>query len=733
MGTADKSKKDPVDSTTEWGIELDEAVSELSAVIEHSVSFIQSEFESDWAKAERYFGGAVDAPNVPGRSTQVKTEVRDAIRNVKPSIMRTLLHARKPVEYEPSSIQSAAFIEQQSIFVNQLFWRNDGYRTLLSAVDEALKKKIGPIKTWWEVDPLPDYVKMTCIDAETLQAIQAAPDCEVSTVEVSKKRVTQVGETNAPVLYDIEYHKYSENGCIRMEAIPAHEFFINRNATSVEDSVAHGHRRDVTVSEAISMGLEFDNWEQLDSEDPELHSFAESSRARRGYTVNYEDDLQSQDITQHNFLLTEVYCWYDLEGTGRPQRYCFYLGGTGYTYISHHEVSDWCIDVVSIDPVPFTVYGRSLADLTVNEQDTMTSLLRATIDNAHMSNNPRHIGDPVGVDFNDLVNNAIGAPIKRKGNAQLDTVMIPFTGQGLLPLLDYLGRDIEEKVGITKAATGLDPNAMQSTDKDAVRNTIALAQGQVELMVRNVIETGLIPVFKRMLRLSIAHMDRTQIIRTKGTVIPVDISVFDPDLSATPRVGLGTNSPEDRMNALSFVLGKQEQIIGQFGMDNPFCSLTNVYNTLEDMVELSGLYDVGRYFRVVTPDIERKLAEQRQKAAEEAKQKGEDNSPMDPSKALTLIEAGKSRVKTMEILARKEQQEKELQIRALEGQEKLDIERDKMEQDRVIDLLKIEEAGRKARADTQIRRAQEANKVVDLTPKEKPDETSTSESERSSL
>ena len=57
------------------GISLDAAVIELATEIESSVEFIASEFAETWAKAEKYFAGGVDAKDVVGRSTVVKTTV----------------------------------------------------------------------------------------------------------------------------------------------------------------------------------------------------------------------------------------------------------------------------------------------------------------------------------------------------------------------------------------------------------------------------------------------------------------------------------------------------------------------------------------------------------------------------------------------------------------------------------------------------------------------------------
>jgi len=665
----------------EFGITKDEAVNELSYVVEEAHQFMVSEFNQEWEIAEAYYAGKCDLPYEKGRSNMVKTECRDVIRALMPNIMRIMFQSKKMVSYIPSTIRQASICEQQAHWINQHFITNGGYMTVYSAALESLKMKAGPVKTTWIENAEPEFFKVTGATRAEVVSYQEMPDVIIEEVE---ERSPTVG---TEMLYDITGTRYFENGKIECCPFPMYEFFMERDASNLEDYV-HGHRRSVTVGEAIEMGLEYDNWRQLDNDNPEENDAANSSNIRRGYPVN-QDDERDVDIINHEFLLTEAYCKYDMDGDGVPERYVFFLGGTTYTYLHHERVEDFCIDIVSVDPVPFTVIGRSVIDITKQSQDNETSILRAIVDNAHIANNPRPTGDPTQVNFNDLMNNAIGAPIRVKGNYQVGFTETPFTAAGLLPFLEWMERDAEMRVGVTKAARGLDPDAMQSTDKQAVLNTIELSQGQVELIVRNIIETGIIPIFRRMMRLSLRHMPRQQLLLFRGAVVPVDISMFDADMGCQPNVGLGTGAPEQKLQTLQFVYGEQKEMIAQFGLDNPFTSLSQMYNCLEDMLELGGIDNVGRYFNVVTRDMEQFIAQQQARAAAQREQQQQQQQPMDPSRALVLTEQTKSRVKQLEIMANQRAKDQELTQRSIEKAEEFDIKRDELAQRRVIELAKI--------------------------------------------
>jgi hypothetical protein len=689
----------------DFGISVEEATDDLAEKVQNAWQFMTGEFSQDWETGERYYAGQSDVLHDAGRSSIVKTEVRDVIRALMPSVMRVLLHSRKPVEYIPNSIQHAAYVEQQALWVTQEFYRNGGYMQLYSAVLESFRMKAGPIKTYWEENPLPEHFKVTKITQAEVMLYSEQPDVVVT--EVKEAEYGPNSPFEGTMLYDLSGVRYYENGRLRIEAFPIYEFFCERNGSTLEDCV-HGHRRMVTVGEAIEMGLECGDWSALDNEDPEITGAAGAAIVRRGY-AKVGANTQETDLLLRKILLTEAYCKYDLDGDGEAELYCFWLGGTQYKYLAHERVEEFCIDVVRHDPMPFTVVGRSIIDITKSSQDTMTSLLRAVIDNAHIANNPRVAGDPTRVDFADVMNNAIGAPIKTKGRSELQVFDIPFTAGGLMPVLQWLEDDSEQRIGVTKAATGLDPDAMQSTDKNAVMNTIQLSQGQIELMVRNIIETGIIPLFQKVLRLSARHMSNIQMLRLKGAVVPVDISKFDARLAAVPNVGLGTASPQQKAQTLAFVYNEQKQYMAQFGLDNPFVSLSQMYNTLEDMAELGGIVNVGRYFNLVDKQAEAQIAkafaEQAKAAAEEAKA----NQPLDPSKTLLEIENLKAEIRRTDILAENYRDQLRLEFHSLQEAEKADFNRDKLAMERTLEFAKL----RLSKLEARLKVEQDATKPTD--------------------
>jgi len=122
----------------------------LQDAMAQAVDFVESEITQDRIKAQRYFDGEVDIGYEDGRSKVVATKVRDTIRSVKPSIMRVFMSTAKPVEFMPKGPEDVAAAEQATQYIHYVFTKNNGYRVLNDAIHDALIKKNGIVKAYYE-------------------------------------------------------------------------------------------------------------------------------------------------------------------------------------------------------------------------------------------------------------------------------------------------------------------------------------------------------------------------------------------------------------------------------------------------------------------------------------------------------------------------------------------------------------------------------------------------------
>lgn len=672
-------------------VDEDDALGELRSEVTDAIDYM-SEFADEWEDAQQYYDGESALPKVEGRSQAVHTAVRNAVRGAKPSLMRIFMSTGSIVEYMPHTRLSAATAAAQTQYVNQLFVRAGGYTIMSDLIQNASLKMIGPVKWYFKVTKTPRYINLTgLMDTEYAQ-LQAHPNAKILSVEprsLSLEDVTPdapMGATSLTV-YDCEVAYIEQGGEICIESIPLPNFFISRNATSCDDARVCGSEQDARVGDLMQLGIPYSLLEDLDEYDPETSGPASGEATARRKT-NKQQENTTTDPMMKKVLVTEVYARFDLDGLGAPQLWRFLLGGTERVLLKRERATRVQMCLARIDFIPHTAIGGSLYQISKQDQNSITSVLRGTIDNLHMSNNRRLAVHENLVNMADLMSPKIGAPIRVRAAGQIQEIGVQSQIGASLPFLQYLGSQSENRVGVTAAAMGLDPDALQSTDKDAVRNTIQLSQGQIELMARNLAQS-LVPLFQGLLELSTQHLGRFQTAGAGQASTPIDQMLFDPTLFMQPKVGLGTNDIEAQRANLATIITTQTGMMDKYGPNNPFCDLSHVSNAIEDLCKLSNIHNVDRYFKYVDAPTGAALAQQATQAAAQAAQ--EAKAAPNPIQAMLDAEGIKatSQENQAKIRAIAEARNKslELQFNALTANAKDDLERDKLAQ-----MLWVEQA-----------------------------------------
>jgi len=643
--------------------------------IAQAVDFVESEITHDRIKAQRYFDGEVDIGYEDGRSSVVATKVRDTVRAVKPSLMRVFMSTARPVEFIPKGPEDVAFAEQATDYMHYVFNQNDGFRVLNDAFHDALVKKQGIVKVYWDTRYRTETYSYTDLTQEERDYILS--DMGISVIEETMTMTVEMDQMGMEVelpSYSLKVSRSIPEGKLRIESVPPEEFFVNSQARTLEDAYVVCHRSEVRVGELVEMGYPFEEVYDLDS----LYGASDISEAedieRRGYSQDdYED--QSGDPAMRNVAITEAYMRLDVEGTGVPVLHRFICGGSNYKLLDFDRVDEVPFAVFEVDPEPHTMYGRSLAELIMDDQDAATSIIRGVLDNVAMTNNPR-IGIVDGaVNIDDVLNNEIGAVVRMRQAGAIQDLAVPFTAGQTLGALQYMDALVEQKTGVTQNVA-LNPDAMQSTTAAGVQATVDAAAAQVEVMVRNLSE-GMRRMFGLLLRLHVKHTDEEQLMRMNGQFVPVDPRVWNADMDVQVNVGLGTGREQEKAAALQGVLQIQQQVYQNYGPMNGLVSLTNIRNTLADVLAASGVRNAERYFAPITPEIEQQmLMLQQQQQAQMAQ------GQPDPNAAFLQAEQIKAQAK-MQSDAMK------MQLDAQKAAAEDDRKRDQMAQDLLVDAAKI--------------------------------------------
>jgi hypothetical protein len=646
----------------------------VSDAVSEAVDFVESEITESRIKAQRYFDGETDIGEEEGRSKIVATKVRDTVRAIKPSLMRVFLSSDNPVEYVPSTQAEVAGADQATKYAHYRFNELNGYTLLNDAIHDALVKKTGVLKAYWEDSTEATIHTYSNLTEEEMSVI--VNEDNVTVIEQSTELEMSLDEFGMEIempKYELKISRTKESGKMMIESVPPEEFFVDRNARSVEDAYVVAHKTEMRVGDLVGMGYDFDVVSELSGNSVD-DTFSDAEKFERsGYSE--DDEEQSQDPSMKLVEVTEAYMKIDAYGTGQATMHRFILGGGNQELLDFEPWGDVPFAVFEIDPEPHTFFGRSIADLIMNDQDSSTAMLRGMMDNVSLVNNPSIDVVEGQVNMDDVMNNEIGSIRRVKTQGAIQANAIPFVAGQTLVAMQYLDDEIQVKTGVTKASMGLDPNALQNTTATAAQLTAQQGAGQVEVIARNLAEGGMKRLFKLMLNLLVENSCEETMMRLNGQYVPIDPRSWNTSMDVTVNVGLGTGQEEQKQVALNNAFQTQMQVWSTYGPTNGLVTMTGMRNTLADMLVLSGVRNVDRYFNPMTPEQEQQLVAQAQQ------QQGE---PQSSPEAQAIVQAEQIKAE-----AKSQTDMMKLEIEAQKAMAEDDRKRDQMDQDLLVDAAKI--------------------------------------------
>ena len=691
----------------------DEIQGAVKAAIEAAIDYVDTDIREDRERAQKYFDGAVDLSHEEGRSKVVSTKVRDVVRGAKPGLMRVFLNNDKFVEFIPKSSEDVANAEQATAYTHWVFDKVGGYNVLSNAIHDSLVKKVGIVKVWWNNATVAESHTYENLSDEEVEMLTS--DDEVEVIEHSQELTMEMDEMGIEVSRNVHSmlisHKYEEGEMV-IEGIPPEEFFIDGSAKSIDDAYIVCHKSEKRAGDLIAMGFDQYVIDGLVGEDDDSNNEGEEKLLRFGENVDSTDEAVN-DPSMRAIIVTEAYLKIDIEGDGVPTLHKFLCGGTNYEILEQEPWDKAPFADFHVDPEPHAFYGRSLAELVMNDQDTTTSVLRGILDNVALVNTPRLEVNEDLVIMDDVLNNEIGAVIRSEQIGSVNPLVVPFVAGSTLPALQYLDMLVEEKTGISKMSMGLNADALQNTTATAAAITQQASAGHVEVMARNLAE-GMKRLFQLMLHVSIKNSPDEQMMRLNGEFVSVDPQVWNSSMDMQINVGLGTGQEDVKAAALMQTFQTQQQIWQTYGPTNGLVTMTMMRNTLADTLALSGIKNADRYYAPMSPESEAQLmAQMAEQAAQAAAQSGEQGDPVadamitsEQIKAQAKMQGDQMRMQGKmqgdQIKLQAEMQVKAAQMQSAQGKELADLQlkyrelqsnddlnRDKMNQDLLVEAAKI--------------------------------------------
>ena len=606
MAKYKKSAKDKKEEAAEQTKILN-LESVLRSEMDDAKDFISQVGEERAESTEYYLGNEPEETSTL-QSRFVSTDVRDTILFMLPSIMRTFFGTKKIVEFVPYGPEDIPVAEQQTNYINYVVQeKNPGFKILYDVFKDALVRKAGYVKAFWDDSISSSTHEYSNIDPAQYQALIMDENVEIVSESVEMSTMTMIDPmTNeeitqeSPASYDLTIRRIKQKNQVCIEAIPPEEVLIARHARSLEESSYVAHRMVKTVSDLVAMGYDREEISQhagYGSSAVDVEAFEEQLARNPFDDIVYPDraDTGSKDV-----LYIEHYLFYDLDEDGIDERVRVCTVGEGLHIMDMQPFDELPIISFCPDPEPHTAIGSCPADYLKPIQAAKSQIMRDTLDSLGHAIFPR-MGIVEGqVNIDDVLNTDIGQPIRMRAPGMVQPFTIPFAGKEAFPILSYLDESKENRTGVSKASAGLNAEALQSSTSAAVTATMSGAQGRIELICRHFAEGGMKDLFRLVNNLIIKHQDSEDVFRLDNEFIPVDPRYWDADKDMVVNVGLSKTNDEEKMTMLSQLAGKQEQILQTLGPNNPLVTLQQYANTLTRTIEMAGFKDASNF---VTPQV----------------------------------------------------------------------------------------------------------------------------------
>jgi hypothetical protein len=238
-----------------------------------------------------------------------------------------------------------------------------------------------------------------------------------------------------------------------------------------------------------------------------------------------------------------------------------------------------------------------------------STVTRQMLDNLYLTNNAR-LGVVDGqVNLDDALNATPGGIIRVKQAGAIVPIEVPAVTAQAFPLLEYMDSVQAKRTGVSDQQQGLDPDVMNNVSATAIAAMMKSNSGKLELIARIFAETGVKSLFKGILHLLGKYQDQAKIVRMRGRFVTFDPRTWTNQYDVAINVGLGSGDREQKLAMLQMILGKQEQILTQFGASNPVVSVAQYRDTLARLIESAGFKDAKAFINEISPELNDALSQ----------------------------------------------------------------------------------------------------------------------------
>ena len=574
-----------------------------------SASYVHGQLGTEREKSLREYYRMPYGNEEDGWSQVVASDIQDTVEWILPALLKTFSSTDKAVSFEPTTKEDVKGAEQATDACNYVFFKqNNGFLVLYTAFKDALTVRNSA--TMWRKETVEtvNSLPFKGATAEMLAMLLQEGNAEIQEANeapiLDQQGQPQIDPmTGQPVMgYNGRIKRTESKTVIKVESFSPEDLLVQRDWTSplLQDCPYVARMMPVTLSDLVQMGFKGVTAMELRGSDQADYSADASFRLNK---VNQADatmvgqefgDQDSDDDAMATGWLRIEYVLADIDGDGIAERVCV------------HRLRDKILKREVCSHVPIATFspilnthrwdGMSMADVVSDLQLLHTELLRQTLNNLYLTNNPRTkvLTDsnwtPL-VNIEDLLDSRAGGIIRQRDPNALTEQVTPFAAAASMPMLEYVQGMRENRTGVSRTSQGMNPDSLNNTATGRQIDMTAAAQ-RIELIARIAAETLLKPIFQGILKLLTEGGMEKLAFRLRDEFVEYDPNEWRDQYDMTVNVGLGTGDSQQKAQQLLMI--HQMQVAGMpMGLATP----KHIYHTESKVIENAGFKDIQNFIQ----------------------------------------------------------------------------------------------------------------------------------------
>lgn len=618
------------------------------------------------ARAMSYYMGEAEGelapPEVQGRSKVVSKDLMDTVEWAMPALMRMFTATDDIVRFEPEGPEDEQACDDATNYCGYLLFRkNEGFTVLHDSIKSCLITRMGVVKVYCDKRWEEKTERYEGISAFEVEALSVDPEIEISQViamgEVPQEALPPDAPLDVSQTYYVEAKRKREVMEFKVEGCPPEEILINKDCRSITDVRFICHRREMTISDLLSLGYPKDKVEALPSDQSPNATLEQQERHDYDGSWTF-DNTDPGDPSQRKVTVTEAYLRVDVNGDGISEYRRVVKAGT--TVFENEETDDHPFSLFCPILMPYKVIGLSYHDLTEDLQRVKTVLTRQVLDNVYLSNNQRNVVLEGQVNLDDLLNPRPGGIVRAKSLDAVRPLEVPLVAAAGAELINQIDAIRDTRTGVTEMNSALNGEALAkgNVGSEGIAAMMQAGVQRLELVARVLAETGIKRIYQLLLKNVSQYANRTQQVRINGRWLQMDPREWKNRYDMTISVGIGNMGKAQRAAALMQIGAAQEKLVPT-GMVTP----QNLYNTASRLAQELGYPDSDQFFTAPKPDA--------------TLGGGDDQGEGDPGQALIAAEQVKAQAS--------------LQKAQLDNATKLQVAREQIESDERVAMFKAQQ------------------------------------------